>query len=173
MPQVEMSDYQVSYLSGSGYRDGKEGSNRKQGSPVRIFTTLELSKIDLSGEPGYKFCPKCQKWVSELNKHCEQCQACTSKNGAPYKHCRECNRCVKDSWIHCEDCNRCTLPGHQCGDGAVPASAVARNQAPGGRKPTPSAPPTSKPSAQSRSSKKLKKTFHKKPKKFFHQNKKA
>ena len=167
-----MSDYQVSYLSDSGYRDGKEGSNRKQGSPVRIFTTLELSKFDLSDVAGYKFCPECNKWVSEHNKHCEHCRACTSKNGAPYRHCKICDRCVKDSWVHCEDCERCSLPGHQCG-GVVPAPAVAPvpKHVPGVRKSAPVL--TSKPSAQVCASKKLKKTFHKKTKKFYHKKKKA
>ncbi len=93
-----MSDYQVSYESDSGYRDGKEGGKRKQGSPVRIFTTIELSKINLSHEPGYKFCTACNKWVSVLNKHCELCHACTAKNGGLYQHCQQCGRCVKASW---------------------------------------------------------------------------
>lgn len=109
-----MSDYQVSYQSDSGYKDGKEGGRRKQGSPVRIFTTVQLSKIDLSFEPGYKLCAECDKWVSVLNYHCSQCQACTAKNGGSYRHCDDCGRCVKESWIHCNDCGRCGLKDHRC-----------------------------------------------------------
>ena len=95
LPEIAMSDYQVSYESESGYRDGKEGGTRKQGSPVRIFTTIELSKIDLSIEDGYKFCKICNKFVANLNKHCTICNGCTSKNGAAYKHCDSCKRYEK------------------------------------------------------------------------------
>lgn len=112
-PEVKMSDYQVSYESGSGYKDGKDGG-RKQGSPVRIFTTIDLSKIDLSGESGYKYCDECLMWVSALNRHCPKCKKCSAKNGGSYNHCDKCQRCVKTSWIHCETCARCTLLQHTC-----------------------------------------------------------
>ena len=112
-----MSDYKVAYESDSGYRDGKEGGTRKQGSPVRIFTTIKLSKIDLSFEAGYKFCKECNVWVSDLNKHCDKCGFCTAKNGGEYTHCDVCNRCVKSSWQHCVDCSRCCLIDHRCNQG--------------------------------------------------------
>ena len=119
LPEIGMSDYHVSYEPGSGYRDGKEGGTRKQGSPVRIFTTIKLSKIDLSSEEGYKFCKQCNVWVSALNKHCEPCGSCTGKNGGSYAHCDICKRCVKESWKHCSECNRCALEDHRCNQGKV------------------------------------------------------
>lgn len=60
-------------------------------------------------------CVKCQKYVSNENKHCEQCKKCTSKDGSTYTHCLKCKKCVKPSWQHCETCNKCAQKDHKCG----------------------------------------------------------
>lgn len=108
-----MSDYQVLYADNSGYKDGRLGG-RKQGSPVRLFTTIPLSTLSLAGIDGYKFCSDCNIWVSCSNIHCLKCGKCTGKNGGEYKHCDLCRRCVKQTWVHCNDCSKCSLPTHDC-----------------------------------------------------------
>ncbi len=45
-----MSDYQVSYESESGYRDGKEGGTRKQGEflikiTIQLFSSVLLKEL--------------------------------------------------------------------------------------------------------------------------------
>merc|ERR1712029_478431 len=110
----KMSDYQVRYQREAKYKDGT-GKGRSAGSPVRIFTTIPLTLIDLSKVEGYKHCAKCETWVCHTNKHCKKCGVCTSKNGAPYRHCDKCGRCVKVSWEHCPKCQRCCLiQSHPC-----------------------------------------------------------
>ena len=83
------------------------------GSPVRVFTTLNLESISLP-ENRYKFCVKCNIWVSKLSQHCDKCNTCVSKNGGAYWHCNKCQRCVKSTWKHCKKCKRCALPEHPC-----------------------------------------------------------
>jgi len=105
-----MSDYRVTYEDHQQF--GKAG--RKLGSPVRLFTSISLSKLHLPPEEGYKYCVKCKIWVSNENNHCDQCGTCTSKDGRTYVHCSSCSRCVKPTYSHCVKCDRCKLPQHQC-----------------------------------------------------------
>ncbi|KAF7273449.1 hypothetical protein GWI33_013841 [Rhynchophorus ferrugineus] len=111
MPELHMLDYKVEYDNHLLFQNGPKG--RKQGSPVRIFTTVDAKLIKLPSNL-YKFCKFCCKWVSKENKHCKICKACTSKNGETYVHCLECQRCVKPNWKHCNACKRCTQPEHIC-----------------------------------------------------------
>ncbi|XP_066139942.1 rRNA N6-adenosine-methyltransferase ZCCHC4 [Euwallacea fornicatus] len=111
-PDFKMLDYKVQYDNHALFHNGSKG--RKQGSPVRIFTNLNPSKIKLP-EEDYKFCSKCSRWVAKENKHCKTCGGCTSKNGETYVHCKKCERCVKPNWRHCYDCGRCAQVNHQCG----------------------------------------------------------
>ncbi|XP_064213339.1 rRNA N6-adenosine-methyltransferase ZCCHC4 [Tribolium castaneum] len=114
LPDYSMLDYKVDYDNHPLFQDGAKA--RKFGSPVRIFTNVDPSKIVLPANEGYKFCQECNKWVSNENKHCPICQKCTSKDGRTYTHCPMCARCVKPSWQHCEKCGRCCQPDHKCGD---------------------------------------------------------
>ncbi|XP_045140301.1 rRNA N6-adenosine-methyltransferase ZCCHC4 [Echinops telfairi] len=110
-PSFCMSDYQVDYENHALYKHGKTG--RKQ-SPVRIFTNIPPHKIILPTDEGYRFCPRCQRYVAPENRHCEHCDACTSKDGRKWNHCFLCKKCVKPSWVHCSVCNHCALPEHPC-----------------------------------------------------------
>ncbi|XP_068914450.1 rRNA N6-adenosine-methyltransferase ZCCHC4 [Tenebrio molitor] len=114
LPDFVMLDYKVDYENHPLFQDGVRA--RKFGSPVRIFTNVDASKIALPVDEGYKFCRDCKKWVSKENKHCSLCNSCTSKDGRSYVHCVKCERCVKPSWQHCEKCNRCCQPDHKCGE---------------------------------------------------------
>ncbi|XP_050311109.1 rRNA N6-adenosine-methyltransferase ZCCHC4 isoform X1 [Anthonomus grandis grandis] len=112
LPEFNMLDYKVNYDNHPLFQGGPKG--RKNGSPVRIFTNVLPSLVKLpKGE--YKFCKRCDKWVSKENKHCHICEQCTSKNGQTYVHCKQCDRCVKPSWQHCHNCQRCAQVRHQCG----------------------------------------------------------
>ncbi|XP_025835735.1 zinc finger CCHC domain-containing protein 4-like, partial [Agrilus planipennis] len=102
------------YDNHSLFQHGNKG--RKYGSPVRIFTNIDPSCIELPKDEGYKYCKVCKRWISSENNHCNKCNSCTSKDGRTYKHCDSCDRCVKPSWKHCEKCNRCAQPDHKCGD---------------------------------------------------------
>ncbi|XP_050351337.1 rRNA N6-adenosine-methyltransferase ZCCHC4 [Nymphalis io] len=114
MPEIKMHDYQVEYQNHKKFQNSKGG--RKFGSPVRFFTNLPFSTIDLSNDSSYRYCDKCKYWVSVKNTHCNKCKECTSKNGMTYKHCNTCKRCVKPTFIHCQKCERCCLEkGHVCG----------------------------------------------------------
>lgn len=113
LPTLQMSDYQVTYEESGSYKQGHKG-HRKQGSPVRIFTTVPLVKLKLPEDEGYRFCQSCNHFVSSANRHCHECQSCTAKNGGLYKHCHQCQRCVKSSWQHCSSCDRCALLDHPC-----------------------------------------------------------
>lgn len=108
LKDLEMSDYKVTY-------DHPLFASSKQGSPVRIFTNIPLKLLELPELDGYKFCKKCEKWVSSENKHCKMCKKCTSKDGRTYRHCNICKRCVKPIWKHCKICNKCILEKHICG----------------------------------------------------------
>lgn len=113
MPQMEMLDYKVNYTNHSTYHDRTDG--RKQGSPVRIFTNVNLNLVRLPKTEGYRFCPICNRSVASENMHCNKCKRCPSKNGSTYSHCTLCETCVKPSYKHCDDCNRCTqVQGHDC-----------------------------------------------------------
>ncbi|XP_044252568.1 rRNA N6-adenosine-methyltransferase ZCCHC4 isoform X2 [Tribolium madens] len=113
LSDYSMLDYKVDYDNHPLFQDGAKA--RKFGSPVRIFTNVDPSKIALPPEEGYKFCAECNKWVSKENKHCQICRKCTSKDGRTYTHCLKCEKCVKPSWQHCKKCNRCCQPDHKCG----------------------------------------------------------
>ncbi|XP_023938845.2 rRNA N6-adenosine-methyltransferase ZCCHC4 [Bicyclus anynana] len=111
LPEIKMHDYQVDYQNHKKFQKG----GRKFGSPVRFFTNLPFSTIDLSNDSSYKLCDKCKYWVSTSNVHCNKCRECTSKNGMTYKHCNVCKRCVKPTFKHCDACERCCLEKHVCG----------------------------------------------------------
>ncbi|CAG9817666.1 unnamed protein product [Phaedon cochleariae] len=111
MPEFRMLDYKVEYENHAMFHNGLKG--RKQGSPVRIFTNVDLRSIKLPDDD-YKYCDVCDKWVAIENKHCAACNDCTSKSGVTYVHCSLCSRCVKPTWQHCEKCGRCTQKDHIC-----------------------------------------------------------
>ncbi|CAK1580651.1 unnamed protein product [Parnassius mnemosyne] len=110
-PEIKMHDYQVEYQNHKKFQKG----GRKMGSPVRFFTNLPFSTIDLSNDSNYKHCDKCKYWVSQSNAHCTKCKQCTSKDGSTYKHCNVCKRCVKPTYEHCNACGRCCHVKHVCG----------------------------------------------------------
>lgn len=123
LPQLAMCDYKVDYDNHPLFQTAPKG--RKHGSPVRIFTNINMQKILLPPEQGYKFCHSCEIWVSNENRHCEKCLKCTSKDGRTYLHCDLCNRCVKPTWKHCEQCARCAQPQHNCQE--IQFSQVVKN----------------------------------------------
>lgn len=113
MPEMTMFDYKVDYTNHESYHSGENG--RKQGSPVRIFSNILPSSIQLPTNENYRRCKKCDKWVAVENKHCTRCKICPSKNGNKYTHCLACENCVKPSYKHCYNCWRCTqIENHQC-----------------------------------------------------------
>lgn len=113
MPEMQMLDYKINYTNHDTYHSGPNG--RKQGSPVRIFTNVPLDRIKLPVVEGYRYCPKCCRFVDMANKHCKICRICPSKNGSTYVHCTLCDACVKPTYKHCANCMRCTqVQGHQC-----------------------------------------------------------
>ncbi|KAI5706466.1 hypothetical protein M8J75_008422 [Diaphorina citri] len=69
-PMYHMTDYKVNYANHKQFQAGKGG--RKQGSPVRIFTSLEPDKN------GTKY------W------HCDTCNICVKPS---WYHCTLCNKC--------------------------------------------------------------------------------
>ncbi|XP_039301090.1 rRNA N6-adenosine-methyltransferase ZCCHC4-like isoform X2 [Nilaparvata lugens] len=103
-----MLDYDVKYTNHKKFNESDKTS------VIRMFTNLDASKFVLPESEGYRYCKKCNRWISKHNKHCFKCKICPSKNGQPYKHCNVCNRCVKQSWQHCHECNRCALTDHPC-----------------------------------------------------------
>ncbi|KAL0276919.1 UNVERIFIED_CONTAM: hypothetical protein PYX00_004381 [Menopon gallinae] len=113
LPDFRMFDLKIDYDNHSSFTN-VGNRKRKFGSPVRIFTNIPLSQLNLEGISGYRFCGSCGYWVAEENKHCDDCDACTSKNGRTYIHCYLCSRCVKPSYVHCRTCNKCILPDHTC-----------------------------------------------------------
>lgn len=113
LPNLVMLDYKVGYDNHPLYQNTAKGN--KKGSPVRIFTNMDPSLIKLPKEEGYRFCDKCQRYISKGNVHCEVCDSCTSKDGSVYIHCDWCEKCVKPSRTHCFQCNQCQLPDHKCG----------------------------------------------------------
>lgn len=93
-------------------------------SPVRIFTNLSRSTIDLSilnegqkgDDPFYRWCDVCSRYVFRLNKHCFDCNECSARDASKaYNHCKVCNICVKSTWFHCAKCARCHLKSAPCG----------------------------------------------------------
>ena len=113
LKDLKMTDYKVDYENHPLFVT--KGKNKEQGSQIRIFTNVPLNLIKLPESDGYKWCKRCQKWVSPENKHCKICKNCTSKDGRRYKHCKKCDRCVKPTWKHCNTCERCALISHKCG----------------------------------------------------------
>lgn len=111
---LKMADYKVDYDNHPLYITDREGN--KQPSPARIFTNIPLNQLELPESDGYRYCKKCERWVSKENKHCKECRECTSKDGRTYRHCKKCKRCVKPNWKHCKKCNRCLLENHKCGE---------------------------------------------------------
>lgn len=113
LKDLNMTDYKVEYDNHPLFIS--KINNQQQGSQVRIFTNVPLNLVKLPETSGYKYCKKCQRWVSAENKHCKICHSCTSKDGRRYRHCKMCQRCVKPAWQHCKSCDRCSLPSHKCG----------------------------------------------------------
>ncbi|ODM89669.1 Zinc finger CCHC domain-containing protein 4 [Orchesella cincta] len=102
---LKMSDFHVEYRNHAKY----SGGSRSKSSPIRVFTTVPLSKLVLS-EEDYRYCDNCSKWVDKLNLHCDSCETCTTKDGGKsYVHCYKCEKCVKPSWKHCSRCQICHL----------------------------------------------------------------
>jgi Probable N6-adenine methyltransferase len=114
MPEMEMLDFQCSYMNHKAYRDDFKG--RKAGSPVRIFTNVDPRIVKFPERfTKYKFCSKCKRSVSVNNNHCFVCKICPSKNGATYRHCLSCETCVKPNYVHCTSCGRCVQKTeHDC-----------------------------------------------------------
>lgn len=114
LPEMEMLDFQVSYMNHKAYHEGFKG--RKAGSPVRIFTNIDHGLIKFPPcFKGYRFCSLCRRSVAMNNLHCKICNICPSKNGATYRHCPSCILCVKPNLIHCSSCNRCVSKiNHDC-----------------------------------------------------------
>ncbi|XP_058808006.1 rRNA N6-adenosine-methyltransferase ZCCHC4 [Phymastichus coffea] len=113
LKDLHMTDYKVEYDNHPLFVS--KVNNQQQGSQVRIFTNIPLNLVKLPESDGYKYCKRCQRWVSSENKHCKICHSCTSKDGRRYRHCKICQRCVKPTWQHCKKCDRCSLPNHKCG----------------------------------------------------------
>jgi hypothetical protein len=114
MPQMEMMDFEISYDNHKVF--SREYKGRKEGSPIRSFTNVDLNLISYPSHYNeYVLCKPCLKFVSVKNKHCLICRICPSKNGATYKHCKKCRVCVKPNYIHCDKCLRCVQQAnHDC-----------------------------------------------------------
>ena len=112
MPSFRISDYMVDYDNHKKFNSTASG--RKFGSPVRLYTNIELSSIVLPETDGYYYCDYCLKYVSKNNKHCFECNDCTARDGKPYNHCYECRKCVKQTWNHCQSCSVCHLNQQHC-----------------------------------------------------------
>jgi hypothetical protein len=114
MPEMEMLDFQVSYMNHRAYYDSYKG--RKAGSPIRIFTNIDPKYIKYPSRfSNYQLCRPCNRFVSINNEHCAICKTCPSKNGAKYRHCSDCIKCVKPNLIHCKSCWRCVQKeNHNC-----------------------------------------------------------
>ena len=50
---IIFTQFQVNYMNHASYQSGPKG--RKHGSPVRFFTNVDLSKIKLPAEEGYRY----------------------------------------------------------------------------------------------------------------------
>ncbi|XP_052100305.1 rRNA N6-adenosine-methyltransferase ZCCHC4-like [Mytilus californianus] len=111
LPQYSMLDYKVDYDNHALFR----GDVKKYGSPVRIFTNIPPSQIELPSSEGYWYCSECKRYSGPENVHCQMCDSCTSKDGRTYRHCFKCDRCIKPSKVHCEKCGICQLKDHKCG----------------------------------------------------------
>lgn len=114
MPEMEMLDFQVSYMNHKAYHEDFKG--RKAGSPIRIFTNIDHTLMKFPSRfEGYRFCAMCHRSVAINNLHCKICNVCPSKNGATYRHCPSCILCVKPNYTHCSSCNRCVpKTNHDC-----------------------------------------------------------
>ncbi|XP_070499638.1 rRNA N(6)-adenosine-methyltransferase ZCCHC4 [Chironomus tepperi] len=113
MPEMEMLDYQVTYMNHHAFNNEYKG--RKEGSVVRIFTNIPQNLIKYpTSMTDYRFCKPCNRFVSKSNLHCNICKICPSKNGATYRHCKLCRKCMKPNYKHCSTCDRCTVTNHDC-----------------------------------------------------------
>nr|CAB3267889.1 zinc finger CCHC domain-containing protein 4 [Phallusia mammillata] len=111
LPDLHMLDYCVDY---DNHKKFKNATSGRKMSPVRIFTNVQNSLVELPQDEGYRFCKECQRYVAQQNKHCSKCNTCPSKDGRTYFHCNECQKCVKPGRQHCSRCKRCELPDHKC-----------------------------------------------------------
>ncbi|KAI6241175.1 hypothetical protein M3Y99_00340400 [Aphelenchoides fujianensis] len=100
---LKLLDFKVTYANHPTFK-------RADKSIVRIFSDIKPKRFVLPVQQGYKFCEKCERYVSAENEHCDECEACTTISGNTYKHCEECAKCVKPSYVHCAPCGRCHLP---------------------------------------------------------------
>ncbi|KAJ6219208.1 hypothetical protein RDWZM_005020 [Blomia tropicalis] len=126
---VKITDFIVNYLNHNKFKRKSANESttattlnyRKiSSSIVRMFTNLDRSKIDLSklnsimqtenGDPFYRWCERCARYVFHSNQHCIECNQCPARDATkPYGHCDHCGICVKSSWKHCDQCKRCHL----------------------------------------------------------------
>lgn len=90
---VYMSDYRIIYMN---HRKLKNSN-----SSVRLFTNIEGTQLRLP-EKRYKFCTKCQRYVSLTNVHCDKCKNCTA-SAKPMKHCDPCGVCRIYNHFHRSD----------------------------------------------------------------------
>lgn len=109
---LDMTDFKVEYQNHATFQE--QLNLAKKPSPVRLFTNIKLSLINLENMIGYKYCSICSRWVLKENNHCDKCGKCTSKDGREFTHCDLCERCVKHTWEHCETCQRCASKIHDC-----------------------------------------------------------
>ncbi|XP_050547183.1 rRNA N6-adenosine-methyltransferase ZCCHC4-like isoform X3 [Daktulosphaira vitifoliae] len=124
LPEMSMLDYKVDYSNHKKFND----TGRNKGSPIRLFTNANQSKIPLPSDENYHFCEECNRWVSGENNHCYQCGGCMSKNGRKYIHCNLCKKCVKCTWKHCKKCKKCCLPDHRCINDQIKTSSKNKRQ---------------------------------------------
>lgn len=113
LPSLTMLDYKVDYDNHPHFKSKKQKGS-KRGSPVRIFTNINPADVKLPAWEGYRFCDKCERYISSENVHCVKCNGCMSKDGRQYVHCDLCRKCVKPGLKHCETCGRCDAEGHSC-----------------------------------------------------------
>jgi hypothetical protein len=114
MPEMDMMDFQVSYMNHYAFNENYKG--RKEGSPIRVFSNVDQRIIKYPPQlANYRFCGSCRRFVSKSNLHCKICKCCPSKNGSSYRHCLRCVKCVKPTYIHCQECDRCVqAASHNC-----------------------------------------------------------
>ncbi|XP_046864828.1 rRNA N6-adenosine-methyltransferase ZCCHC4-like isoform X2 [Xenia sp. Carnegie-2017] len=110
LPFFKMCDFKVDYDNHPLY---KKHFKTKKLSPVRVFTNVLLKTIILPPND-YRFCDKCQRYVSKENLHCDLCNDCPSKHNIVWQHCLICGKCVKKGYVHCDICKSCKPPGHDC-----------------------------------------------------------
>ena len=116
---LKRTDFVMFYANHSKFKIKTGSPNGVQlSSPVRMFTNLDRSRIDLSSlnryinadDPFYSYCNICKRSIFKSNKHCKKCNDCSAReSNKSYRHCNVCGTCYKSSWSHCDKCRRCHL----------------------------------------------------------------